>query len=109
MQKYREENEQLARRLTELESFTSKNETEKEKMRGKLTESVRLLKELKSQKVMAEEQRTEYERQLHRFQRELAAKEKEVERAKEEAQKKIDELMAAQRVAADRVEESSID
>ena len=106
MQKYREENEQLARRLTELESFTSKNE---EKMRGKLTESVRLLKELKSQKVMAEEQRTEYERQLHRFQRELAAKEKDAERAKEEAQRKIDELMAAQRVAADRVEESTID
>lgn len=48
MQKFREENEQLAKRLIELESFTSKNETEKEKMRGKLTESVRLLKELKS-------------------------------------------------------------
>ena len=48
MQKFREENEQLAKRLIELESFTNKNETEKEKMRGKLTESVRLLKELKS-------------------------------------------------------------
>ena len=48
MQRFREENEQLAKRLTELETFTSKNETEKEKMRGKLTESVRLLKELKS-------------------------------------------------------------
>jgi CHASE3 domain sensor protein len=48
MQKYREENEQLAKRLTELESFTSKNESEKEKMRGKLAESVRLLKEFKS-------------------------------------------------------------
>jgi len=37
----------LAKRLSELENIAGKNECEKEKMKGKLTESVRLVKELK--------------------------------------------------------------
>jgi hypothetical protein len=48
MQKYQQEKDALAQKLMELESLTHKNDQEKEKMRGKLTESVKLLKELKS-------------------------------------------------------------
>ena len=37
----------MTKRLTELETLSSKYENERERMRGKLTESVKLLKELK--------------------------------------------------------------
>ena len=50
MQKYQQEKDELARRLAELEGAADRNEHEKEKMKGKLTESVRLLKQLKSEK-----------------------------------------------------------
>lgn len=105
MIKYQQENDQLAKRLSELENIAGKNESEKEKMKGKLTESVRLLKELKMQKTQAEQQRAQYERELLRVQEEMHKKEADIQRAKEEAQKKIDELIASKKA----IEESTID
>ena len=40
--------------MTELESLSSRYENDRDRMRGKLTESVKLLKELKEQKDTAE-------------------------------------------------------
>ena len=83
--KYAQERDQLANRLAQLEGVAGRNETEKEKMRGKLTESVRLLKQLKHQKVDAERQNQECQRQLHRVQKELLDRENEAKRIKDEA------------------------
>ena len=70
--------------------------------------------EIMSQKsILLERHQHEMERELSNFleeneriRRQLYNRDLEAERAKEEAQRKIDELMAAQRVA---VEESTID
>jgi hypothetical protein len=47
--------------LKELEAQSAKYEEEREKMRGKLTESVRLLKEVKREKESEEERRKRQE------------------------------------------------
>jgi hypothetical protein len=45
----------MAKRLRELEQASARQESEREKMRGKLSESVRLLKEMKREKETQEE------------------------------------------------------
>ena len=65
----------MSKRLTELESLSSRYEKERERMRGKLTESVRLLKELKIQKDTAESEGKRHEEELERVRDELARRE----------------------------------
>ena len=65
----------MSKRLTELESLSSRYENERERMRGKLTESVRLLKELKEQKDTAESEGKRHEEELDRVRDELARRE----------------------------------
>lgn len=64
--KYETEKAQMSKRLTELESLSSRYENERERMRGKLTESVRLLKELKEQKDTAESEGKRHEEELEK-------------------------------------------
>lgn len=61
----------MARKLTELESLSSRYECERERMRDKLKESVKLLKDLKDQKESAEGQSSKKEKELARMRDEL--------------------------------------
>lgn len=70
----------MSRKLQELESLSSRYETERQKMRGKVTESVRLCKELKEQKDEAEERRKRQEAEIERIKEELLRRDSEIER-----------------------------
>lgn len=54
-------------------------------MRGKLTESVRLLKEMKHEKDSVDEERKKQVKELQRIKEELERRESEVERVRQEA------------------------
>lgn len=75
-----------------MESLSSRYETERERMRGKLTESVRLLKEMKDQKDEAEEERKRQRDEMKRVQEELKRREMEVERIKREKEIEAERL-----------------
>ncbi len=59
-----------------MESQTNRHEEEKNKIKGKLTESVRLLQHMKQLKEQAEGDKTQQERELQRLKEEMIAREK---------------------------------
>ncbi len=74
----------MSKRLQELESLSSRYESERERMRGKLGESVRLLKVVKEEKEREERERKNREKELERVKEELKRREREIERERRE-------------------------
>jgi peptidoglycan hydrolase CwlO-like protein len=74
----------MAKKLNELESLSSRYESERERMRDKLKESVKLLRDLKDQKESVEGQSSQKEKELARIRDELQRREAEIKRIKAE-------------------------
>lgn len=106
--KFEVEKAEMSRKLTELESLSSRYENERERMRGKLKESVKLLKELKDQKESAETVKYRQEQELARVREELARREREVERVKAEQEALLRAQEEAARLAKQAPQESTI-
>ena len=68
----------MAKKLNELESLSSRYESERERMRDKLKESVKLLRDLKDQKESVEGQSSQKEKELARIRDELQRREAEI-------------------------------
>lgn len=63
--------------MEELEQLSARYETEREKMRGKLGESVKLLREIKEQKEEAEKEKKRQEEELRKVKEEVRRREEE--------------------------------